>query len=61
MHIDLTPFAQDSAAARVLEMMRDGRWRKARDAVKDLCKRDRMRYLPLLIEANIGLVREMLA
>lgn len=57
---DLAAFAQDPAATQVLEWMRDGRWRKARDAAKDLCKRDRAKYLPLLVESNVGLVREML-
>ncbi len=60
MTSDLTAFAQDPAAAQVLDWMRDGRWRKARDAAKDLWKRDRARYLPLLVESNVGLVREML-
>ena len=60
MTSDLAAFAQDPAAAQVLDWMRDGRWRKARDAAKDLCKRDRTRYLPLLVESNVGLVREML-
>jgi tetratricopeptide (TPR) repeat protein len=38
-----------------------GKFRKARDAFKLLCKQDRDRYLPDLIQANIGLAREMLA
>ena len=37
------------------------RFRKARDTFKQLCKRDRTRYLPLLVEANVGLTREMLS
>ncbi len=37
-----------------------GRWRKARDAFKELCKRDRVKFQPLLIEANVGLARSML-
>ena len=36
------------------------RWRKARDAFKELCKRDRVKFQPLLIEANVGLARSML-
>ena len=60
MTSDLAAFAQDPAAAPILDWMRDGRWRKARDAAKDLWKRDRARYLPLLVESNVGLVREML-
>ncbi len=57
---DLSHFASDPAAVSVLSLMRAGRWRKARDATKDLCKRDRGRYLPLLIEANLGLARELI-
>jgi len=36
------------------------RWRKARDDFKGLVKKDRAKFLPLLIEANVGLVQEML-
>ena len=42
-----------------LGYLREGRFRKARDLVKPWCKVDRARFLPLLIEANVGLVREM--
>ncbi len=38
-----------------------GRWRKARDAFKELCKGDRATFQPLLVEANVGLARAMLA
>ena len=37
-----------------------GRWRRARDAFKELRKCDRATFEPLLIEANIGLARSML-
>ena len=57
---DSAQLAQDPIAAPTLAWMREGRWRKARDAAKDLLKRDGTRYLPLLIEANVGLAREML-
>jgi len=60
MTVDLAAYAQDPAAAQTLSWMKDGRWRKARDAAKELVKRDRTRYLPLLVEANVGLTREML-
>jgi tetratricopeptide (TPR) repeat protein len=60
MESDLSQLTNDPLAIPVLTLMREGRWRKARDAAKDLCKRDRGRYLALLIEANIGLVRELL-
>ena len=59
MPFDPGQFAQDPAATQTLVWMREGRWRKARDAVKELVKRERERYLPLLIEANVGLTREM--
>ena len=42
------------------EYLAQGRFRKARDEFKVLCKADRPRFLPLLIEANLGLAREML-
>lgn len=37
-----------------------GRFRKARDDFKLLCKQDRAKYLSLLIQANVGLSREMI-
>jgi hypothetical protein len=60
MNAVIDSFSQDSVAAPTIAWVREGRWRKARDAAKDLCKKDRPRYLPLLIEANVGLFREML-
>jgi tetratricopeptide (TPR) repeat protein len=59
--MDLQPFASDSAAAPVLAALAAAKWRKARDLAKELCKKDRTRYLPLLIEANMGLARELRA
>ena len=59
MPFDPAQFAQDPAATQTLAWMREGRWRKARDAAKELVKRERERYIPLLIEANVGLTREM--
>ncbi len=58
---DLTPFVNDPAAGESLRAMRDGKWRKARDAAKALCKQDRTRYLPLLVESNAGLAQEMIS
>ena len=60
MSEDSDEFAGDPDAAKVLHFMAAGLWRKARDASKELCKKDRGRYLVLLIRANVGLVREML-
>lgn len=54
-------FSKDPEAAKVLRLLEAGLWRKARDAAKELCRKDRGRYLVLLIRANVGLVREMLA
>ena len=59
--MDLQPFASDSAAAPVLAALVAAKWRKARDLAKELCKKDRARYLPLVIEANMGLARELRA
>jgi hypothetical protein len=46
---------------KIRELLSQARWRKARDEAKPLAKLDRARYLPLLIEANVGMAREMLA
>jgi tetratricopeptide (TPR) repeat protein len=48
--------AQERAGREFLEQ---GRFRKARDEFKILCKMDRPKFLPLLVESNIGLAREM--
>ena len=61
MKLDLDAYLTDPAAVPVLEWIGEGRWRKARDAAKELTKKDRARYLPLLVESNVGLVREMIA
>ena len=37
------------------------KWREARNDLKTLVKSDRARFLPLLIESNLGLARTMLA
>ena len=60
MSDDPNELAKDLGAARVLDFIKAGLWRKARDAAKELCKKDRSRYLALLIQANVGLMREML-
>ncbi|MGA2262193.1 MAG: hypothetical protein ABSH28_12235, partial [Acidobacteriota bacterium] len=51
---------QNAPEGRIRDLLAQGRWRKARDEIKPLCKTNRDRYLPLLIEANVGLAREML-
>ncbi len=44
-----------------LEFLRNGKFRKARDAFKSLSKSQPSHALPLLIEANLGLAREMMS
>ncbi|MEO7083158.1 MAG: hypothetical protein ABI442_21670, partial [Gemmatimonadaceae bacterium] len=53
--------ANDEFEAKARADFAAGRWRKARDAFKQLCKSDRGTFLPLLIDANMGLARDMLA
>ena len=50
-----------AAEQRAREFLAQTKWRKARDELKPLIKVDRARYLPLLIQANLGLVRELMA
>jgi tetratricopeptide (TPR) repeat protein len=50
-----------AAEQRTREFMAQSKWRKAREEVKPLVKLDRARFLPLLIEANMGLAREMVS
>ena len=57
---DLTAFQADAAAGPVLAEIRQERWRKARDAAKELCRKDKARYLPLLVAANAGLAQDLL-
>jgi tetratricopeptide (TPR) repeat protein len=47
--------------ARARADLAAGRWRQARDAFKLLCKLERSTFQPLLVEANVGLARAMLA
>ena len=63
------PTASPSASApsahpaepRVRTLLAEEKWRQARDELKALIKADRAHFLPLLIQANIGLARKMLA
>jgi tetratricopeptide (TPR) repeat protein len=50
-----------AAERRAREYLAQGKWRKARDEVKPLVKGFRAHFLPVLIEANVGLAREMAA
>jgi tetratricopeptide (TPR) repeat protein len=59
--MSLGVFAGDPAAAPVLAAMEKGKWRPARDLAKGLCKSERARYLPLLVAANAGLARDLIA
>lgn len=60
MPTDLNSFLHDGEAKPVLDQISRCRWRKARDLAKDLCRKNRSRYLPLLIAANQGLAQEMI-
>jgi hypothetical protein len=53
--------AWEAQERRIRSLLKQCSWRKARDEAKPLCKSDRARFLPLLIEANVGLVRAMFA
>ena len=55
------PSSLDVQDQRARAWLAAGKWRQARDALKPLVKADRGRFLPLLIEANVGLARAMLA
>jgi hypothetical protein len=56
---DLSSFEKDAAAGPVLAEIQRARWRKARDAAKELCRKDKIRYLPLLVAANAGLAQDL--
>lgn len=58
---DISQFLDDADAKKVLQALAAGKWRKARDFAKELCKKDRPRYQALLIEANVGLARDLIA
>jgi hypothetical protein len=49
------------AEQRAREFLAQAKWRKARDELDPLVKADRERYLLLLIQANLGPAREMMA
>ncbi|GEM_PF-3041549 len=59
--MSLGVFAGDRATVPVLAALEKGKWRAARDLAKVLCKTDRSRYLPLLVEANAGLARDLIS
>jgi thioredoxin-like negative regulator of GroEL len=56
----LARHADNTEAAPALEALKLGKWRKARDQIKPLFKRDRSKYLDLLIAANCGLIGELM-
>ncbi|MSU62591.1 MAG: hypothetical protein EXS31_09365 [Pedosphaera sp.] len=51
----------DPLEKQAREFLAARRWRKAREELKVLVKKDRAKFLPLLIEANVGLAREMIS
>lgn len=59
-HSHQLPGEVGSAEARARKYLAEGRWRKARDEIKSILKYNPALYKPLLIEANIGLARQML-
>ena len=59
--MSLSIFIGDPLAGPVLSAIEKEKWRVARDRAKDLCKKDRSRYLMLLVEANIGLTRDLIS
>ena len=52
--------APTQAERKARQFLAEGRFRIAREEIKPLVKSDRARFLPLLIEANCELAREML-
>ncbi|MGH8019094.1 MAG: hypothetical protein ACREIA_12535, partial [Opitutaceae bacterium] len=56
-----TPPSVAAAEQRARAFLAREKWRQARDEIKPLVKIDRPRFLPLLIEANTGLARKMIA
>ena len=58
--LKLTP-AELALEQAGLELLRVGKFRKARDAFKSLNKSQPSRALPLLIDANLGLAQDMMA
>ena len=50
-----------TAEERMRALLAQEKWRQARDELKPLVKVDRVRFLPLLVQANLGLARKMLA
>ena len=57
--VSVLPPSVLAAEKRALGFLAEGKWRAARDEIKPLVKVDRARFLPILIEASSGLVREM--
>lgn len=54
-------FSSDPQAQAAVALIGKAKWRQARDEAKLLCKKDRNKYLPLLVAANIGLFRDLLS
>lgn len=56
-----SPISTLDFESKVRALLAQEKWRQARDELKTLVKSDRPRFLPLLVEANIGLARKMIA
>ncbi|MFM8717484.1 MAG: hypothetical protein ACKOF3_12005, partial [Spartobacteria bacterium] len=57
----LAALKSDAPAQAAVALLGKGKWRQARDEAKVLCKKDRNKYLPLLVAANTGLFRDLLS
>ena len=55
------PPAAAAAEERARALLAQEKWRQARDELKSFVKVDRARFLPLLVQANLGLARKMIA
>lgn len=57
---NIHPREQPHIPPKIRSLLEAGKYRKARDEIKPLWKKEPEKYLPLLIEANAGLVQDML-
>ena len=53
-------FDQETLAAQARELLAKGKFRQAKDAFKDLCKIDKAKYLPELLQSYHGLANQMI-
>ena len=53
-------FDQETLAIQARELLARGKFRQAKDAFKDLCKIDKVKYLPELLQSYQGLANQMI-